>query len=257
MEDCGLVSIISPTYNCGNFISETIESVLAQTYSNWEMLIVDDCSTDDTEKIVSEYSAKDSRIKYFRFDKNQGAAMARNHALREAKGRWIAFLDSDDLWEKNKLDTQLKFMEENGYSFSYHKYDEIGEQGEKLGITVSGKKKVGRFGMFSCCWPGCLAVMYDADKIGLIQIVNIAKNNDMAMWLKVIKKSPCYYNDEMLGHYRRRKGSITSHSTYVKIKYHYKLYRQSEEMNPIQALFYTGLSLCGSLYKKLFFVKRQ
>ncbi|MGN1042265.1 MAG: glycosyltransferase family 2 protein, partial [Christensenellales bacterium] len=112
------VSIIMPSYNTGKFIKETIESVLAQTYTQWELIIVDDCSNDDTDEVVSQYLA-DERIRYLKNDTNSGAAVTRNRALKEAKGRWIAFLDSDDLWEPEKLQRQIAFMEENGYSFSY------------------------------------------------------------------------------------------------------------------------------------------
>ena len=113
-----LVSIIMPSYNTGRFIKDTIESVLAQSYTNWELIIVDDCSTDDTDQIIERYLT-DNRIIYIKNKTNSGAALSRNRALREAKGKWIAFLDSDDLWEPLKLEKQIAFMQENGYAFSY------------------------------------------------------------------------------------------------------------------------------------------
>ena len=113
MQDYGLVSIITPNWNCANLILETIRSVKAQTYPNWEIIIVDDCSTDNSNKVVESYMAEDGRIRFLKNDKNFGAALSRNYALREAKGRWIAFLDSDDLWEPKKLEKQLRFMVEN------------------------------------------------------------------------------------------------------------------------------------------------
>ena len=118
--------------------------------------------------------------------------MSRNTALRHAKGRWIAFLDSDDLWGPTKLEKQIKFMEENGYAFSYTGYQEIDSDSKTTGVFVSGPKHVTKQGMYNFCWPGCLTVMYDASKIGLIQIEDIKKNNDYAMWLKVIKKCDFY-----------------------------------------------------------------
>lgn len=190
MQDYGLVSIITPTWACAEFIGETIKSIQAQTYQNWELLIQDDCSTDNTDKVVELYACEDARIKYARNEKNSGAAITRNNALRRAKGRWIAFLDSDDLWLPEKLEHQLRFMVKNTYAFTYHEYMEISEDGKELGVFVSGKKKVSEFDMYTCCWPGCLAVMYDAEKIGLIQVKDIRKNNDTAMWLKVVKKAP-------------------------------------------------------------------
>ena len=187
MQDYGLVSIITPTWGCAKFIGETIKSIQAQTYQNWELLIQDDCSIDNTDKVVETYAEADLRIKYECNLKNSGAAITRNNALRRAKGRWIAFLDADDLWLPEKLEHQLKFMVKNDYAFTYHDYTEMSEEGKDLGVYISGIKKVSEFDMYTCCWPGCLAVMYDGEKIGLIQIKDIKKNNDTAMWLKVVK----------------------------------------------------------------------
>lgn len=251
-----LVSIITPTYNCGRFIEETIKSVQAQTYADWEMIISDDCSTDDTREMIAPYLESDPRIKYICNEKNSGAAITRNNALKVAKGRWIAFLDSDDLWLPEKLERQVRFMEENGYAFSYHEYTEISESGEDLGVYVSGRKSVGKFGMYACCWPGCLAVMYDARKIGLIQINDVKKNNDTAMWLKVIRKANCYLLKENLARYRRRKGSITPPSLKARILWHYRLFRDAEEMNPVLSVFWMCMNMVGNLYKKVFFVRK-
>lgn len=256
MEDYGLVSIITPTYNCGKFISETIESVLSQTYQNWELIISDDCSTDNTKEIIKPYLERDSRIKYICNEHNSGAAITRNAAIRKATGKWIAFLDSDDLWLPEKLEHQLQFMVTNGYDFSYHEYHEITEDGKDMGVFVSGISKVNAFNMFSCCWPGCLTVMYNRDKVGLIQIANIPKNNDSAMWLKVVRKSPCYLLKENLACYRRRKGSITPPGIFKRIFAHYPLFRVSEEMNPVSAFLFSLLNIVGNSYKKIFFVKR-
>jgi glycosyltransferase involved in cell wall biosynthesis len=254
MQDYGLVSIITPSYNCAPYIAETIRSVQAQTYPHWEMIIVDDCSTDNTREIVDGFN--DSRIKYLKNAKNSGAALSRNWALREAKGRWIAFLDSDDLWAPTKLEHQLRFMVENDYAFSYHEYSEISETGQPLGIHVGGIHKVNKFGMYSCCWPGCLSVMYDSNAIGLIQIKDVRQNNDTAMWLKVVCKSPCYLLKENLARYRRRKVSITPKPIWQRIWAHYPLFRIAEDMNPIAATFWTMMNVIGNGYKKLFYVTK-
>lgn len=177
-----LVSIIMPSYNTAKYIAESIQSVLDQTYKNWELIIVDDFSTDNTDEIVRPFLV-DERIHYLKNELNSGAAVSRNRALREAKGRWIAFLDSDDLWMPEKLEKQISFMETNDYSFSYTEYEEIDVNGNKTGVYVTGPKKITKAGMFNYCWPGCLTVMYDKEVIGLIQIVDIKKNNDYAMWL--------------------------------------------------------------------------
>lgn len=250
-----LVSIIMPSYKCGKFIKESISSVQNQTYPNWELIIADDCSNDGTVDVVQNMIASDNRIKLFVNSSNSGAAVSRNKALREAKGRWIAFLDSDDLWEPEKLERQIKFMEEYGYAFSYHEYIEIDEQDKELGVRVSGKEHVGKFDMFACCWPGCLSVMYDASKIGLIQINDIKKNNDTAMWLKVIRKADCYLLKECLGKYRRRANSITPKPLWRRIWAHYPLFRVAEEMNPIYATFWVIMNVLGNAWKKFRYVK--
>lgn len=166
-----LVSIIMPSYNTASYIKESIQSVLNQTYTNWELIIVDDCSTDETDEVINTIT--DSRIKYFKNKENSGAAMSRNKALREARGQWVAFLDSDDLWMPNKLEKQINFMKKNGYTFSYTNYEEIDVDGNRTGIKVTGPKKITKTGMFNYCWPGCLTVMFDANKVGLIQIEDI------------------------------------------------------------------------------------
>ena len=249
-----LVSVIMPTYNCGRFIRESINSVLAQTYTNWEFLIVDDCSTDDTEAIVHTY--QDTRIRYMRNTQNEGAAMTRNRALREAKGRYIAFLDADDLWLPEKLEQQIAFMEQHEYAFTYTEYVEIDEASKPLGLHVSGKRHVNRWGMMSCCWPGCLSVVYDAEVIGCIQIPDIRKNNDSAMWLQAIRKADCYLLPQTLAQYRRRTGSITPTSVWKKIGWHFILFRQGARMNPLASAFWMGVNILGNSYKKLRYVKK-
>lgn len=249
-----LVSIIMPTYNCGRFIRESIDSVLAQTYKVWELIVVDDCSVDNTDEVVASYH--DGRIHYIRNEQNLGAALTRNRALREAKGRYIAFLDSDDIWLPEKLEKQVAFMEQNGYAFTYHEYTEIDEDSKPIGMYISGKQHVGIFDMKSCCWPGCLSAMYDADVIGLIQIPDIKKNNDSAMWLQAIQKADCYLLRENLALYRRRKGSITPTNIWKKIGWHYILFRDGAKMNVVFSVFWMIVNIIGNSYKKLIYTKR-
>ncbi len=249
-----LVSIIMPSYNTAKFISETIESVLAQTYPNWELIIVDDCSTDDTDAVVCPYLV-DDRIRYIKNEKNSGAAVSRNRALREAKGKWVAFLDSDDLWFPEKLEKQISFMKKNDYHFSYTNYIEIDETTNPNGRSVTGPKKVTRHGMYNYCWMGCLTVMYDAETIGLIQIADIKKNNDYAMWLKACKKADCYLLDEVLAKYRKRSGSISNHGYTKLIKWHYKLYREAEKRSPLVSVALTLRNLFWGVLKKIRYVK--
>ncbi len=250
-----LVSIITPSYNTAEYIAETIRSVQAQTYANWEMIIVDDCSTDNTDEVVKPYLS-DTRIKYLKNEMNSGAAVSRNYALREAKGKWIAFLDSDDIWLPEKLEKQIAFMEHGDYHFSYTRYEEIDAQSNLLGTVVTGPKKVTDHGMYNYCWLGCLTVMYDAEFVGLIQIEDIKKNNDYAMWLKVCKKANCFLLEETLAKYRRgRVGSISTHGYSTLIKWHYRLYRICDNRNPISASLLTGRNLLFGLIKKMKYVK--
>lgn len=146
-----LVSIIMPTYNCAKFIEESIESVLSQTYKNWELIIVDDCSNDNTEDIVKRYCETDDRIKYLKLDVNSGAAIARNKGIEQARGKYIAFLDSDDLWMDGKLEKQISFMEENNYNFTCTDYMQIDESGKPNGVIIKCKKKVDYNGVLLSC----------------------------------------------------------------------------------------------------------
>ena len=258
--DCNqddLVSIIMPSYNTADFISETIDSVLNQTYKNWELIIVDDCSTDNTDEVIEKYLS-DQRIRYLKNGKNSGAAISRNYALREAKGKWIAFLDSDDLWVPEKLEYQINFMKYNDYHFSYTNYEEIDEEGNSLNKLVTGPKKITKRGMFAYCWPGCLTVMYDAEYVGLIQIADIKKNNDYAMWLQVCKKADCYLLNKTLAKYRRgRQGSVSTQSIKTLIGWHYKLFKEAENMSGLSSLINTGINLCFGFIKKKIYIKSE
>ena len=256
LKDHGLVSIIMPSYNTAQYIDETIQSVLAQTYPFWELIIVDDCSTDDTNSTVIK-CLDDKRIHYLKNEYNSGAAAARNRALREAKGEWIAFLDSDDLWLPEKLEKQIGFMAEKGYQFAYTEYEEINEKSATLGVRVTGPKRITKAGMYRYCWPGCLTVIYDAEAVGLIQIADIKKNNDYAMWLKICQKADCYLLDEPLAKYRKRNGSISRQSVKTMISWHFKLFREAEGNGMLLSCYRTSINLVYGVWKKLKYVKRN
>lgn len=243
-----LVSIIMPSYNTEKFISETINSVLAQTYTNWELIIVDDCSTDNTDDVVASFS--DPRIKYLKNEKNSGAAVSRNRALREATGKWIAFLDSDDLWFPEKLEKQIAFMQEKGYKFTYTDY-RIKLNDKWLPYVYIGPNKVTQWKMKNYCYFSTITVMYDREYIGLIQIEPVKKNNDYAMWLKIIKKTPCYRLPLCLSSYIKHEGSISSGSKLKLIKHHYIMWRVAEKKNPISAVLLTIRNLFWGSIKKI------
>lgn len=250
-----LVSIITPSFNTAKYIRQTIESVLLQTYKNWEMIIIDDCSTDNTDDVVRPYLI-DERIRYLKNPVNSGAALSRNYALREAKGRWIAFLDSDDLWTKDKLQKQIDFMKKNNYHFSYTPYEVIDADGNPLGVYVTGPKKITKNCMYAYCWPGCLTVMYDAKYVGIIQIEDIKKNNDYAMWLKICKKENCYLFNEISAFYRKgRKGSISTQKYIFLLKWHYILFKYNENFGIVKSCFLVCFNIIFKLYKSAFYTK--
>ena len=245
----GLVSIIMPSWNTGRFIEDSIRSVLSQTYEKWELLIVDDCSTDNTDEVVKPFLT-DERIKYLKNEKNSGAALTRNSAMREAKGEWIAFLDSDDLWKPEKLEKMLTFMISNGYCFAYHEYEKIDEESKPLNILVSGPKVVTKRKMYNYGYPGCLTFMYSAKEMGLIQIKDIKKNNDYAILLKLCKKANCYLLQENLAEYRIRKKSISHDKLSKKLKSHYDLFHYCDEKPAIVAFWFACWNMFWGVLKK-------
>jgi len=248
-----LVSVIMPSWNTAKFISKSIQSVIDQTYPYWELLIVDDASSDNTDEVVASF--KDSRIKYLKNETNCGAAVARNRAIRKAQGEWIAFLDSDDLWLPEKLEKMIAFMTENHYSFAYHEYEKIDEESKPLNIYVSGPKVVTKKMMRNYGYPGCLTFMYNAKAMGLIQIKDIKKNNDYAMLLQLCKKSDCYLLQENLAQYRIRKKSISHDKLLKKLKSHYDLFRLCDEKSPLAAFWYACWNMFYGLLKKIRYEK--
>lgn len=233
-----LVSIITPTYNCGKFIEETIESVLKQSYENWEMIIVDDCSTDNTKEVVEQYTKIDSRIKYYILDKNSGAAVTRTKAMELANGNYIAFLDSDDLWMEDKLMRQLDFMKKNDYAFTCTAYEQIDELGNSLNKVIKTKDKTNYNGILLSCPVGNSTVMYNVDKLGKFEVPNIRKRNDDALWLQILKKEKYIYGmPDILMKYRIRSNSISSNKLQL-VKYHWKLYREIEHLSVLRSTFH-------------------
>lgn len=234
----GLVSIITPTYNCGKFIAETIESIQAQTYTNWELIIVDDCSKDNTEEIVKVYMEKDARIKYHRLETNSGAAVARTTAMKLAEGEYMAFCDSDDLWMPDKLEKQLSFMKNTGHAFSCTAYEQIDEDGNSLNRIIKPKEKCDYNRLLLDCPVGNSTVMYNVEVMGKFEVPNIRKRNDDALWLQMLKKEKYIWGmPDVLMKYRIRKNSISSNKLKV-IKYHWILYRDIEHLSVFRSVFH-------------------
>lgn len=252
----GLVSIIMPSWNTGRFISETIRSVIEQTYTNWELIIVDDCSTDNTDEVVLSFN--DKRIRFYRNEKNLGAALTRNKALVEAKGEWIAFLDSDDIWMPNKLEHQINFMKKNGYNLSYTEYEKIDEESKLLNIFVSGPAKINRRKMYDYDYIGQLTMMYSAKEFGLIQIKDIKKNNDYAIRLELFKKpgTCAFLLKENLAKYRVRKVSISHDKFMKKFKSHYDLFHICDGKSAAIAIWFACWNMFFGVLKKIIYERR-
>jgi len=244
-----LVSVITPAFNCGEYIGYTIESVLRQTYENWEMIIVDDDSSDNTADIINNYRINDNRIRYYKLDKNSGAAVARNKAVELANGEYLAFLDSDDIWYSNKLSKQIEFMAKNNYSFTFTSYDKIDEMGKDLNHTVNANFKRNYNDILKNN-PGNSTVIYNCTTLGKFQIVNIKKRNDYVMWLKIIKKAKYIYGLNIpLGCHRLRPESLSSNKVSL-LKYHWKVYRKIENLSYIKSAYLLSYWIFFSLFKK-------
>ena len=214
---------------------------------------MDDCSKDNTDEVVGAYLT-DERIRYIKNDKNSGAAVSRNRALREAKGKWIAFLDSDDLWHPQKLEKQIAFMEKNGYVFTCTDY-RICLNGEWMPYINTCPDVITKRKMYNYCYFSTITVMYERERIGLIQIADLRKNNDYAMWLQAIEKSPCYRLPECLSYYIRHEDSISSGSKLKLIKWHYILFRKGLGKNPFVSVVLTLNNLFHGVIKKLVYKK--
>lgn len=223
MQDFGLVSIITATYNSSRFVVETIESILAQTYTHWELLITDDGSTDDTLSVVQSYMAKDDRIKLFCLDKNSGAGVARNHSIAQAQGRFIAFCDSDDCWLPEKLEKQLAFMLEKDAALSYTSYYVQNEQSRRTAKVIC-QATINYWAIRADDGIGCLTAIYDTQKLGKIFMPEMRKRQDWALWILIIQRCGIAYGlQEPLALYRDLRRSLSS-NRFSLIKYNVAVY---------------------------------
>ncbi|WP_432472053.1 glycosyltransferase family 2 protein [Amphritea sp. HPY] len=230
------VSVIMPSYNSADHISASISSVLQQTFTDWELLIIDDCSSDNTAEVVKGF-LQNSRIKLIQLEKNEGAAIARNVGIERSQGRYIAFLDSDDIWLPYKLETQLSFMKKNNVYFSYAAYKKIDEEGSFLG-HVRVPDRVNYNSLLKSCVIGCLTVVYDTDFFGKIYMPKIRKRQDFGLWLKMLKRVDFAYGiSEPLALYRVRVGSI-SHNKIIAAGYTWRLYREVEQLSLIKSIYF-------------------
>ncbi len=236
------VSVIMPTYNGGAFIAEAVQSVLSQTHTHWELWIVDDASTDNTTAVLQPFLT-DTRIHYHRLPKNGGAAAARSYALAMARGEYVAFLDSDDVWEPQKLERQLAFMQQQTAAgvpcyFSATAYVRMDEDGRVGAYRWVPPHRVGYWKMLFLSDPiGNSTVMYERRQFGDIRVPAIDKRNDFALWLAMLRSGAyCYGLPERLMRYRVRRQSLSSNKRRL-WRYHWQLYRHIERLSwPIAAL---------------------
>jgi teichuronic acid biosynthesis glycosyltransferase TuaG len=219
-----LVSIITPSYNSEEYIAYTIKSIQKQSYTNWELLITDDCSDDSTVQIITSFIKNDKRIKLFHLNQNSGSGVSRNNSLNHAKGKFIAFCDSDDLWLPNKLEKQILFMLKNDLQFTYSSYKVCNEKG-LIVRNVICPTKISSRKMLNNNYVGCLTAVYDSEQLGKIYMSKIRNRQDWVLWIKILKIcGPTIGLTQPLAIYRDRSSSISSNKL-KQLKYNYNVYR--------------------------------
>ncbi|MBF4472812.1 glycosyltransferase family 2 protein [Flavobacterium sp. HJJ] len=254
--ETSLISIITPSFNSEKFIADTIQSVRHQTYQNWEMIIVDDCSNDNTVSIIEHFASNDERIRFFQLDKNSGAGIARETALSKAKGKYIAFLDADDLWKPLKLEKQLQFLKDNKAPFTFSFYDCINEEGNPLKKRVEAPINLSYYQLFFCNYVGNLTGIYDVNYFGKIAISTTRKRQDWMVWLTILKKvKNAKPVAESLAFYRIRDNSLSASKVDL-LKHNFAVYRRFHGFNYISSLFIMIGFLFTQLIIKPFYVKK-
>lgn len=244
-----LVSVVMPAFRDGERLRESVASVQAQSWENWELLVVDDCSPDDTFAVAQALSAEDGRIRALQTPSNSGPGEARNVALENARGKYVAFLDSDDLWLPGKLERQIAFMQSVGAAFSCTAYDRISEDGERvLGRVTPYPRADYRKVLYTANPVGNSTAMYDREALGEFRVPPIRKRNDFALWLAILKKTDYVWGmDECLACYRVRENSVSARKGKL-LRYQWELYRRIEGLD----LARTALAFAGLAYNKLF-----
>lgn len=245
------VSVITPVYNAEEFLKETIDSVLNQTYTSFEYLLIDDCSTDSSAEIIKKNSKRDSRVKYIKLAENSGAAVARNTGLEKANGRFIAFIDSDDKWYPGKLEKQLSFMINDRKAFTYTKYERISEdEGEVFG-TPDFPKRLDYTGLLKNTAIACSTVVIDRQVIGDFRMPLVRKGQDTATWLEILREHDyAYLVDEVLNQYRAREGSLSSNKLDA-LKRTWNTYRNIEKLPLHKAIYYFTFYVWNAVKRRL------
>jgi len=244
-----LVSIITPNYNCACFLSQTIESVIAQTYKNWELLIIDDCSTDNSIDIIEKYINKDIRIKLFKTKCNSGSPIEpRNIGIQNAHGRFIAFLDSDDLWLPYKLERQIPFFNNVNVVIIYSNYEKITDTGERKNRIIKAPKKICYKQLLKSNYIGCLTAMYDVSKSGKVYFLDFC-HEDYVLWLTILRVGYIAINTNTIeALYRERKGALSSKKIKV-LKWQWVIYHDYLKLSIFNSIYYFSFYVVNAFFK--------
>ena len=233
-----MISIITPAFNAEMYIAETIKSIQAQTFNDWELIIVDDCSTDNTVSVASSFAKFDNRIKVFKAISNNGVAKARNLGLENAKGEYVAFLDSDDLWKPTKLEKQVAFMQKNNCILTYTDFQQFHSVNGVLGKVITCPKKMTANDILKNTAIGCLTVMVDKKQAGEFRMPNLKHTEDNCTWYHILKKGyTAYKYPEVLSLYRVGNLSLTKNKS-RSAKQQWETYRNYFQFNTIKSTYY-------------------
>jgi len=244
-----LISVITPVYNAERYILETMDSVLNQTFTDFEYLLIDDFSPDNSAEIIKEYQKRDSRIKYIKLNENSGAAVARNTGIEHAQGRYVAFIDSDDKWYPTKLEKQLKYMEEENKAFTYTKFELINDDGSLKKEAAQIPEKFNYSALLKNTAIACSTVMLDTSIITDVKMPLVRKGQDTATWLKILRTHDyAYLVDETLNQYRSVEGSLSSNKIQA-LKRTWNTYRNIEKL-PLPKACYYFTAYCFNAVKR-------
>ncbi|MBC1457755.1 glycosyltransferase family 2 protein [Listeria newyorkensis] len=246
----GLVSVIMPTYNSGEALHTSIRSIISQTYQNWELLVIDDCSSDETVENLMKLATEDARINPIFLKENRGSGFARNEGISRAKGQYIAFLDSDDLWHHEKLLKQLAFMKRQEYGFTFTAYHVFEKEPEQHKRTVRVPIKINYSQLLKNTIIGCLTVMIDREKVGEFRMPLLRARQDTATWLTILKQQDYAYGmDEPLAYYRVSKTSLSSNKWNM-LKKNWQMYREHEGLSFVYTSYVFCCYVCNALWKR-------
>lgn len=251
MQD-SVVSIITPVYNAERFLKETIQSILDQSYKKFELILVDDCSTDNSERIIKNFSERDQRIKYVKLESNSGAAVARNTGLKTASGEYVAFLDSDDVWKSTKLEKQLAFMQQKNIGFTYTAFETIDEDGQIIKKRISVPEKVDYSSLLKNTAIACSTVVINRKNTGCFEMPLVRKGQDTATWLKLLRTQIdyAYGINDVMSSYRKVSGSISDNKLSA-LKRTWNTYRNIERLSFGKAAYYFSWYVLNAIKKRV------